>query len=502
MAGIVARLLAFSQAPLVAQNASNTHDLAPARTTATGSSGSEASAASQSPQECNSDRYDPYVCECLGHNGCWFPSEVHEGPPYSHDEPWPERSITCHIPAGNDPKGDDAPAIIKAFHDCRENGHIIFENATYYIGTKMNTTGLKDVTVELRGTMLWNTDIPYWLANSMPIGFQNQTAAWHLGGENLHFYGNGHGTLHGNGQVWYDYNKGESNLHGRPHSILITNTKNAVIEGLNFLQPQMWAMTVARSEKVLLQDIYVNATSADGNRNFRSNVNTDGVDTVYTNNITFLRWTVDNGDDSISMKQNSTNIYISNCTFYNGQALAMGSIGQYPGQIEVIENVTATDIRCVNTGYAGRVKSWTGKNKGFPPNGGGAGKGWARNITFTNFTLEDVNLAWAISQCTSYNRAKGDCNSSDFQKKKRNLTNISPPISSLHWGLTHGTLKGDRIATLQCSAVAPCSNIHLFDNDLYALDQHLKPADSYLCEQVVNPTGFNCTGPCAGQCPH
>lgn len=468
---------------------------------------------------------------------------MHEGPPYSHDEPWPERSITCHIPAGNDPKGDDAPAIIKAFHDCRENGHIIFENATYYIGTKMNTTGLKDVTVELRGTMLWNTDIPYWLANSMPIGFQNQTAAWHLGGENLHFYGNGHGTLHGNGQVWYDYNKGESNLHGRPHSILITNTKNAVIEGLNFLQPQMWAMTVARSEKVLLQDIYVNATSADGNRNFRSNVNTDGVDTVYTNNITFLRWTVDNGDDSISMKQNSTNIYISNCTFYNGQALAMGSIGQYPGQIEVIENVTATDVRCVNTGYAGRVKSWTGKNKGFPPNGGGAGKGWARNITFTDFTLEDVNLAWAISQCTSYNRARGDCNSSDFQvcffflfrfvsflvsssrpkglatnhpfpfssyfppkknkrKKKKNLTNISPPISSLHWGLTHGTLKGDRIATLQCSAVAPCSNIHLFDNDLYALDQHLKPADSYLCEQVVNPTGFNCTGPCAGQCPH
>lgn len=109
--------------------------------------------------------------------------------------------------------------------------------------------------------------------------------------------------------------------------------------------------------------------------------------------------------------------------------------------------------------------------------------------------------------------ARRDCNQPSFplffifpQKKKKTKkkkpTNPSPPISSLHWGRTHGTLKGDRIATLQCSAVAPCSNIHLFDNDLYALDQHLKPADSYLCEQVVNPTGFNCTGPCAGQCPH
>lgn len=36
-------------------------------------------------------------------------------------------------------------------------------------------------------------------------------------------------------------------------------------------------MTVARSEKVLLQDIYVNNTSDD--RKFRANVNTDGVDT-------------------------------------------------------------------------------------------------------------------------------------------------------------------------------------------------------------------------------
>lgn len=68
------------------------------------------------------------------------------------------------------------------------------------------------------------------------------------------------------------------------------------------------------------------------------------VQTVYANNITFLRWIISNGDDSISMKQNSTNIYIANCTFYKGLSFAMGSIGQYPGQINVIENVTAENI--------------------------------------------------------------------------------------------------------------------------------------------------------------
>ena len=71
------------------------------------------------------------------------------------------------------------------------------------------------------------------------------------------------------------------------------------------------------------------------------------------------------------MKQNSTNIYIANCTFYNGLSLAMGSIGQNAGQINVIENVTAEDIILHHTVWAGRLKTWTGVQTGYPPNGGG-----------------------------------------------------------------------------------------------------------------------------------
>lgn len=275
----------------------------------------------------------------------------------------------------------------------------------------MNTTGLKDVSIEIKGTLEWNTDFDYWLAHSLPFGFQNQTSAWHLGGENIHVFGHGYGTLYGNGQAWYDFNKGVSNRHGRPHALTITDTKNSVIEGLRFIKSQMWSMDVIRSEKVLLQDIYVNNTSD----NESSDINTDGVDTIYANNITFLRWKVACGDDSISMKQNSTNIYIADCDFYKGMSLAMGSIGQYPGQIEIMENITAENIRCHGTNFAGRVKTWTGVDKGVPPNGGGGGIGHAKNITFRDFTLKNVNLAWTISQCTSYNGQSGDCETSRFK---------------------------------------------------------------------------------------
>lgn len=220
---------------------------------------------------------DFYTCVSEGHNGCWTPSLPSGGSPYMHDGQWPTRSKKCVVKAGGDPKGDDAPAILDAFTQCKSDGHIIFENTTYYVGTVMNTTGLQGVDVEVNGTLLWSDDVQYWLQNSLPVGFQNQSSAWIFGGDDVHFYGHGFGTLDGNGQVWYDYNAGRSNLHGRPHAITISQSTNSVVEGLRFVQSQMWTMTVARSERVLLQDIYVNSSAAPG-RDFRSIVNTDGVD--------------------------------------------------------------------------------------------------------------------------------------------------------------------------------------------------------------------------------
>ena len=121
-----------------------------------------------------------------------------------HSGEWPVRSKMCSVEAGDDPHGDDAPAILKAFADCKEDGHIVFENTTYYVRTVMNTTGLKNVDVEVKGTLLWSADVDYWLGHSLPVGFQNQSSAWYLGGDGVHFYGHGYGTLDGNGQVWYD----------------------------------------------------------------------------------------------------------------------------------------------------------------------------------------------------------------------------------------------------------------------------------------------------------
>jgi hypothetical protein len=155
-------------------------------------------------------------------------------------------------------------------------------------------------------------------------------------------------------------------------------------------------MTLIHSSNVLLQDIYVSSTS----RSNTSTSNTDGADTIYANNITFHNWSVTNGDDGISPKANSTNILVTNSTFIGGSGLALGSIGQYNSVFETIENFTAKDCTFKNTIHAAYLKTWTGEQVGYPPNGGGGGLGCEFTSSLTQ-TMKFVDKK-QISRTCSY----------------------------------------------------------------------------------------------------
>lgn len=103
--------------------------------------------------------------------------------------------------------------------------------------------------------------------------------------------------------------------------------------------------------------------------------NTDGADTIRSSHIHFDNWTVYSGDDSISLKANSTDITITNSKFYNGLGVALGSIGQYNGEYETIERLMVRDCYFDNTLHALYFKTWTDDQNGYPPNGGGGGLG-------------------------------------------------------------------------------------------------------------------------------
>ncbi|KAF8156013.1 pectin lyase fold/virulence factor [Crassisporium funariophilum] len=368
---------------------------------------------------------------------------------------------------------DDAPTIVSAFKQCGQGGSIYLNDKLYHIESAMNTTGLRDAYIELTGTMLWGDNLTYWRQNGYELGYQNQTTAWMLGGDRVTFDGHGVGTLDGNGQLWYDLTKGVSNLPGRPISLTVTHTTNSHFTGLRFVQSQFWTLVLNETDNVLLENIYINSTSSNGN----PARNTDGVDTLYSNNITFRNFTIASGDDSISMKANSTNILIQDSVFVDGLGVAIGSIGQYPGVYERIENVTAERVTCIRCRYAGYIKTWTGVEQNFPPNGGGGGLGYARNITFRDYTLSGVTASPAsITQCTTFSGATGGCDTSLFL------------ISDVTWGPFTGSVNSGTLAKLQCSGAAPCPGIKFVDFDNITTTGNR----TISCRNVVDPVGFEC----------
>ena len=126
----------------------------------------------------------------------------------------------------------------------------------------------------------------------------------------------------------------------------------------------------------------------------------------------------------MAFKANSTQITLRNITCYGGNGIAFGSVGQYPGvvsllqqnlcshQTDIIEDVLITDSNFypsnqVGIGEAIYFKSWIGYVQlpillifstyyGTPPNGGGGGQGYCRNVTLSNIHSEAASFPISV----------------------------------------------------------------------------------------------------------
>lgn len=166
--------------------------------------------------------------------------------------------------------------------------------------------------------------------------------------------------------------------------------------------------------------------------------------------------------------------------FRNGQGLAIGSIGQYPGVFEFIENFYAKNITVIGTSWAIYIKTWTGVEQNYPPNGGGGGLGYAKNIYLEDVTHVATRGGVQITQCTSFSGASDGCDTSKFQ------------VSNLYWKNLKGTTLSEYAAELQCSGDAPCPGVEITNVDL-VINGTNTTANQYSCSHVVDPIGFNCT---------
>ncbi|KAL2152481.1 hypothetical protein VTH82DRAFT_5665 [Thermothelomyces myriococcoides] len=364
---------------------------------------------------------------------------------------------------------DDTPQILEAFSQCGQDGTIVLEEGTYHIRQVMDLTDLRNVSVEIYGTLIWSADnLDYWRRASPAVVYADRQTAWRIGGRDISIRGFGKALFDGNGQAWIDLANGAANLQGRPISLTIWYGTNVLIDGITWRMSQFWHTFVAYSENVTMTNLDMYTYSNNG----RSSQNTDGTNTWNSKDIFIANWTVTCGDDCIAVKGNSTNVHVKNVTCNESGSTVIGSIGSNSWQPDYVENIVFEDIKANHSSNVAWIKTYPGN-------------GYVRNVTFRNYQFTDVNQPIYLSSCIySYN----NCDSSRLR------------ITDVTWQNITGTSRYNVAVAIHCSASAPCDGFHFENIDI-------KPKDGgtakVLCSNIQNQNsmGITCTGPCPGSQP-
>ncbi|WWC66403.1 uncharacterized protein I206_100305 [Kwoniella pini CBS 10737] len=390
------------------------------------------------------------------------------------------KSKLCTLRAKGNEK-DDSDNFVAAVEKCGKGGIIKLPDSNYTIGKPLDIY-LENSIIDLQGYLSFTTDIEYWIKNRIYFPFQNQSLAFVIRGSNYIINGNSKGGINGNGQIWYDYSKDFGNKFGRPMSLTIKESKNVIIKNFNIIQPQFWASLIWKSENILFKNFYVNATSfnSESSKDEKNWLqNTDGTDIYQSYNVTFENMLYQGGDDCIALKPNSTLITIKNVTCIGGTGIAFGSIGQYEGVKDIIEDVYMENINLYPSnqcpGYQGvYFKSWIGVSVGHEPNGGGGGYGYARNITVKDVYMEDINHPIVVQTDLTY---------LDIDRSKYLDTSLFE-WSNIHLRNFTGNSLANRIAWISCSKATPCFDFTFQDINIKpGRTDH--PEIAYTCNNMV-----------------
>ncbi|SGZ27956.1 BQ5605_C026g10228 [Microbotryum silenes-dioicae] len=156
-------------------------------------------------------------------------------------------------------------------------------------------------------------------------------------------------TFNGNGQKWWDQfvkDKKAGNLHGiesteyaRPILLTIGNTKNVRVENINFLNGPFWNIFITHSKQVTMSNINIAAVSKSDSLPY----NSDGVDIYNSDDVTLLDFNLNNADDCVSLKPNSTNVEVSHMNCNGSHGILVGSLGQYVDSYNVVSQPGGVD---------------------------------------------------------------------------------------------------------------------------------------------------------------
>ncbi|KAF9873179.1 hypothetical protein CkaCkLH20_09342 [Colletotrichum karsti] len=362
-----------------------------------------------------------------------------------------EDGKTCFVKPSCTPGRDDAPKILAALEDCNDGGTVVLDKA-YTVCSRLDLRFLKKIDIALTGSITFCDDLDVWTPDYLfQFPFQDQSTWWLWGGEDVNLYGLGTGTIDGNGQAWYDAHGADSTVE-RPLLFVTDGWHGGSITGLKIRSSPQWHFLIANSSDLLVSDIDVYSRSTS---QFEAK-NLDGWDTYRSDNIVIQNSYLDHDDDCVSFKPNSTNILVQGLTCNSSHGISVGSLGQYPGVWDVVENLYIYNISMSNATDSARLKVWPGEGAVTNPGWiGGGGAGIVRNVTYERFFVNNNDAALKIDQCY------GAVNASTCQENP-SLMVITDVVFKDFFGKT--SKKSDPVVgSLICSDQDSCDNIQAFN---------------------------------------
>lgn len=397
----------------------------------------------------------------------------HPRPPFGHGH-----SKVCTVT----PKGsnkDDAPSLLAAAKKCNNGGKVVLPAGNNYtIASPLDLTFLKNVDLEFAGRITFSNDTNYWQNNSFYLTYQNATTFWLIGGEDVNIYGGG--TLDGNGQAWYDL-YASNPLILRPILLVIYGARGGSVKDLELVNSPQWFNFIANSSDFVYDGLHIHGGSKSNN----VAKNTDGWDIYRSDSITVTNSIIYNGDDCVSFKPNSTNIYVSNLYCNGSHGISVGSLGQYPAEFDIVENVYSYNISMNYASDGARVKVWPGDASALSTDlQGGGGAGYVKNVTFDTFYVNQVDYAIELTQCYGQSNATLCVDA----PSKMNLTDIT--FKNIQ-GTTDGVRK-NVITTIVCSLESICSNIEAININVTSPAKYGTPKN--ICTRVdTSQLHYNCS---------
>ncbi|KAK6541127.1 hypothetical protein TWF694_008500 [Orbilia ellipsospora] len=387
-------------------------------------------------------------------------------------------TVYAYKPNSDGSRRDDVPLLMEAFEDCGDGGYIRFPaGQNYWIGQRLNPV-LNNVKIDWQGFWKFSDDLSYWRNHSYPIAFQNHAAGFVITGDNIIINGFGTGGIDGNGNTWYEAEKGVTQP-GRPMPFVFWNVSQVTVSNFQVLQPPLWSINIMNGTDMYFTNITANATAYNAPYGTNWVQNTDGFDTMDAKNIYLEHFTYQGGDDCIAIKPRSYNIHIHDVTCRGGNGVAIGSLGQYLEDSSV-ENVKIDQVKIIrynedmhNCAY---MKTWigfpapqSGYESGGVPRGGGWG--YVRNILFSNFDVQGADNGPALTQDNG--------NNGSYTGTSKML------VSNVVWANFTGYTNGGNRASVSCSKANPCYNIAFEGLDL-----------------INQKTGQVAAEKCSNQAPH